>query len=1038
MSAFRSTCIVLLLFPAAALCTVAVAAFPSVPFEQYTRRNGMASNIVTGAAKDARGFLWLSTANGIHRFDGTNFQIFRYDSSEAEVPSGANYLSCFALDSNRILFFEFSGRIDQYNYRTGRVENFSRFAGMDSIGAVSAFRDSRERLWIATNSGIARMDPDGRLMKEFLVGADLPGDTRGNRINLIREDYSGRFWLATFGKGIFLFDPVGSGFSAPFKQPLNDIQVHDLSFSSNRRTVWAATGGNGVLTIDAVTLRITNVTAALPAPLSAMKAIPSVHVYRDSVVWIGTLNGVVEYSLKDRSAVLHSNDPKQSSSISNNTVLFTADFHDGILWFGTQKGLNKLSAAPARFRRIISDPHDDRSLSTNAVNHQWEDPNGNIWFATVRGLSIRSASSGRFHHYNLTSSGDAIAIHIANDPDGNVWIGTWGNGLLRVKVPRNFAAGDPLRFETILPSQFMKRTYVDASGDLLSVSWGGGIHIISRSERNARRPHVQTLRKGTASGLISDHIADICPERNGMYWISTGNGLQRWNRDKGTFRTWFADTVDRDRTINRPTYIVKDSLQTIWVGTQGGLLSIDVPEHGQPHLRIRIQQEGLFVYQPQVDADGRVWFGAPHSHLYQFDPANNQTRTYDLTYEMNGYEFNFGHSSILRDGAVAFCGTDGILQFFPSALRSGGVIPALYRTSITVEGAPLNSGMDHSLVTLLETPYDRNTFSVSYAALHYERPDRMSYEYLLEGTGSGWVSAGNRTTVTFANLSPGSYRFRVRASNDNRSWSTEALPLTIVVMPPWWESSTVRLLAAVVIALISVLVVQRKFRQLKQEQERQQQFAKQLIDSQEAERKRIASELHDGIGQNLLIISNTLQLFLWSKRKKKEDIITATELTRETVREIRAISSNLHPHQLERLGLKRAVLSMVEAAGKTSQTAFMVTVDDGVTRNGPQHEIHLFRIIQEIVNNIIKHAQASSAEIALTRTNTDILITARDNGKGFDQHGNISDGLGMTSLKERTRLLNGTITVRSAADKGTEITITIPLHGETEHHIHRR
>lgn len=1029
MTLFRTFFTTLLLSTVAA-AQVRAAADPHSPsFEQYTRRNGMASHIVPAAVKDARGFVWISTANGIHRFDGTNFQIFRYDPSEAAVPPGANYLSCFALDSNRILFFEFSGRIDHYDYRTGRVGNFSRFAGMDSIGAVSAFRDTKGRLWIATNNGIARMDPDGRLVKEFPVAADLPDEARGNRINLIREDFSGRFWLSTFGKGIFLFDPDAGRFSAPLKRSLYDIQVHDLSFSSDRRTVWAATGGKGVLKIDARSLRITNITDALPAPLSAMKAIPSVHVYKDSIVWIGTLNGVVEYSLKDRSAVLHSNDPKQSSSISNNTVLFITDFHDGILWFGTQKGLNKLSAAPARFRRIFNDPHDDRSLSTNAVNHQWEDPNGNIWFATARGLSIRSASSGRFHHYNLTSSGDAIAIHIASDPDRNIWIGTWGNGLLRTKVPRRFQAGDPLRFEIILPSQFMKKTYVDASGDLLSVSWGGGIHIIPGSERNARRPHVRTLRKGTASGLISDHIADICPERNGRYWISTGYGLQRWDRDKGTFSTWYADTADRDRSINRSTYIVKDSSQTIWVGTQGGLVSIEIPENAQPQLRIRLQQEGLFIYQPQVDADGTVWFGAPHSHLYQFDSANNQARSYDLTYEVNGYEFNFGHSAMMRDGSVAFCGTDGILQFSPSALRSAGVIPALYRTSIMVEGVPLNSGMDHSLLTRLETPHDRNTISVSFAALQFDRPDRMSYEYLLEGTGSGWVSAGNRTTVSFANLSPGSYRFRVRASNDNRSWSTEALPLTIVVTPPWWESSFVRFLAAIVIALMSVLIVQRKIRQLKQEQERQQQFAKQLIDSQEAERKRIASELHDGIGQNLLIISNTLQMYLGAKRKKKEEIERVTELTKETVREIRSISSNLHPHQLERLGLKRAVLSMVEAAGKTSGTVFSVTVDDGIALKDPQTEIHLFRIIQEIVNNIIKHALASSAEIALTRTNADILITARDNGKGFDQHGNISDGLGMTSLKERTRLLNGTITVRSAADKGTGITITIPLHG---------
>jgi signal transduction histidine kinase/ligand-binding sensor domain-containing protein len=1011
-----------------AVGTAAATDHHSPSFVQYTRTDGLASNIVAGAAKDARGFLWIATPDGIQRFDGTTFQTFRYTPSEAAELRGVNYLSCFAMDSNRILFFEFSGRIDQYNYRTGRVENFSRLAGLDSIGAVSAFRDSRGRLWIATRNGVALIDDTGRLGKEYIIAKDLPDETQDNQVNLIREDFSGRLWLAMYGKGIFLFDPVEHRFSAPLKRSLYDVQVHDLSFSSDRRTVWAATGGNGVLKIDAATFRMTNITASLPAPLSAMKAVPSIHLYKDSVVWIGTLNGTIEYSIAERSAILHTNDPHQTASLSNNMVLFIAGFRDELLWFGTQKGLNKLSVAPSRFRRTYHDPNDITSLSTNAVNHQWEDPDGNQWFATARGLSIRSAA-GRFYPYALSPSGDAIAIHIADDPDRNIWIGTWGSGLMRTKIPRGFVPGDPLTFEMILGSQFIKKTIVDASGDIIAVSWGGGIHSISKKERSAPRPHVWTLRKGLESGLSSNHIADICPDGKGTYWISTGNGLQYWDRIMGTFRTFYADTADKEQPINRPTYIAKDSLGTVWVGTQGGLVSIDAREHGLPHLRIRLRQEGMFVYQPQIDTGSTLWFGAPHSQLIEFNTHNGETRIYDLTNEMNGYEFNFGHSSILRNGSVAMCGTDGVLQFTPGTLRSVSAVPTLYRTSIMIEGTLLQAGMDHSCVTQLETSFDRSSLSISYAALNFEHPERVRYEYQLEGTNGGWVPAGNRTAVAFANLSPGSYRFRVRASNDNRSWSTEAEPLSIVVTPPWWETPLVRFSAAVVIALLSVLVVQRKFRQLKQEQERQQQFSKQLIDSQEAERKRIASELHDGIGQNLLIISNTLQMYLGAKRKKNEEIEQVTELTKETVREIRTISSNLHPHQLERLGLNRALRSMVESAGKGSGIAWSVTIQEGVVLRRADQEIHIYRIVQEIVNNIVKHSGASSAGIAFTATNSHIQITAQDNGKGFTVHAPGSDGFGMTSLKERTRLLNGTLTVVSSPGSGTQLTITLPNNG---------
>jgi signal transduction histidine kinase/ligand-binding sensor domain-containing protein len=1020
---------VMLLLAALLFCSFAEAGQRWKIFEQFTRRNGIASNIVHGAAKDARGFLWISTPAGIQRFDGSMFQSFRYDPAEDWKKRSTNYSYSFVLDSNRILFFEFSGRIDQYDYRTGLLSNFSRTASLDSIASVSAFRDSHGRVWIATNDGLVLLDESGKLRKTFIIASDLPRESENNRVNIIREDHAGRLWLAMFGKGIMLFDPSSEKFSAPFIHSLNDIQVHDLSLSSDGKTVWSATGGIGVLKIDAVSFRITNITKKFPAPFSTMNAIPSLHLYKDSILWVGTLNGVIEYDLAQRSAQLHSNDPDHAFSLSNNTILFIADFHDDILWFGTQKGLNKLSVTPPRFRKLQQEQNDRNSLSTNAVNHQWDDPDGNTWFATARGLSIRSRTNGHFHHYALLHSGDVNVIHIAGDRDNNVWIGTWGTGLMRTRIPKHFTPGDPLRFDRISRSGFVKKTIVEEEGDLISVTWGGGIQIIPNRERNAARPVIQTVNRKLFPQLSSDHISDISSTNKGKYWIVTGNGLQQWNRIDGSFLSVFADSLNLSDKINDPTYIVKDSLNTVWVGTQAGLVSIAESQNGMLVMKKMIHQSGMFVYQPQIDRRGKIWFGAPNSRLFEFDPETEELRSYDLTYEINGYEFNFGHSGMLRNGDLVFCGSDGVLSYSPDKFRTVGSVPMLYRTSILIEGVPLFGGKDHSDIMQLQTPHDKNDLSISYAALSFERPERIQYEYMLEGANNGWTATGNRGSVSFANLSPGSYRFRVRAANDNRSWSTEAAPLSIVVMPPWWETVLFRSAVVFILAALSALFLRRKFSQLKQEQERQQQFSKQLIDSQEAERKRIASELHDGIGQNLLIISNTLQLYLGAKRKKKEEIEQMTELTKETVREIRNISSNLHPHQLERLGLKRAVLSMVESAGKTSMTKFTVTVDDGVSLKDAQQEIHLFRIIQEIVNNVIKHAQAPSAEIALARTNSDIHITARDNGKGFDPNGNISDGLGMTSLKERTRLLNGTITVRSASNMGTEITITIPLHG---------
>ncbi|MFZ4620856.1 MAG: two-component regulator propeller domain-containing protein [Bacteroidota bacterium] len=1004
-------------------------------FVQYTTRNGLSSNLITGAARDSNGFIWISTPNGIHRFNGSVFQRFPYDTASFRTLS-TDYSSCFSLDANRILFFETSGRIDSYDYRTGRIENFSASHGFDSIGCISAYRDSRGRVWFATYNGIVLLNSDGHGGKEYRISAGLKDEPNDNRVNKIREDANGRLWLAMFSKGIFLFDPAAGTFLAPMKRSLYHLQVHGLAVADNGRSIWAATGGEGVLKIDAATFSIERITRRFPRPLSTMMAVPSIHIYKDSIVWIGTLNGLIEYEPSSARTVLHANDPNSSSSISNNTILFIDDFDDDLCWFGTQKGLNSYSVAPPRFRKIARDPAEKNTLPTNSVNNVWEDSHGNEWYSTSVGLSVRD-KRGRMYHYALAPRRDVNVIHCTPDRDNNLWIATWGDGLIRTRIPEKFTPGDALRFESFtasggdnaVTSNYFKKIIVDPSGDIIAISWGGGINIISNEARNARTLIVQSIRRGAGSGPMSDYIGDICPGAEGTYWLTFGNGLQRWDRRRNSFSTFLANPSHPDDPMNASTYLVKDSNGTLWVGTTSGLLSITVGADGSPRLLPRINRKDLFCFQPVIDLDGSVWFGAPHSLLMQFIPVSNEVRRYDLTYELNGYEFNFGYSALMKNGDLLFSSSDGFLRFSPKSFTQQQPVPRLTVTDISIPGADDRLIGDASGVRAVTLPYNRNSITVTFAALIFDHPERVHYQYLLEGTSSGWIATENRTTVSFANLSPGEYSFRVRASGDDGSWQTESMPLTFTILPPFWATFMFRISVGASIVLMVAWYVRRTVNGLRKEQERQRNVAKQLIDSQETERKRIAGELHDGIGQNLLIISNTLQLFLAAKRRKTEDIVTAVEMTKEAVREIRSISSNLHPHQLERLGLKRALLSMADTAGKTTGTRLTVTIQDGLELQDPEQEIHLFRIVQEIVNNIIKHAHASEAVIALTRTNSDILLTARDNGRGFDINANASEGLGMTSLKERTRLLNGSITLRSAADQGTEITITIPLHG---------
>ncbi|MCK9409544.1 MAG: histidine kinase [Bacteroidetes bacterium] len=1006
-------------------------------FEQITTRNGLVSNTVAHIVKDAKGFLWICTNNGIQRYDGLSFQKFSINRADSASLPGSNYSFGFVLDTFRILFFEFSGTIASYDYRTGTLTNFSRSAGIDSINAISAFRDSRNSIWIATTDGLLKFDSTGQFLRHVQIVSSLPQERSDNIVNSIREDAYGKLWLAMYGKGIFLFDPVAERFSAPMKRSLYNIQIHDLIFSSDKRTVWAASGGKGILKIDPKTFHITYVSHSLPQSLSSLQSVPSIHLYRDSILWIGTVNGLIEYSLADRRAELHQNNSENASTISNNTIVCIAGFDDGLLWFGTQKGLNKLSVRPPRFSTITRDPSRKNPLPTNSINSLWMDDQGNTWYNSTKGIAIRSRGNSGMFHYPLSALHDVSVVDIHLDADRNLWIGTWGEGLFRTRVPKEFSPGDRLVFDHLASSEqtdpmhsnFTRSIVADQDGNILISTWGGGISIVPNDQRNARSPQFRSIRKDTISGLCSDYIGVICEDSAGYFWIATGNGLQRWDRKNNRFTTFRVDTVNKENKLNNPTYIVRGVGNSLWVGTWFGIVNIQFSTDGRPILRKQIVDPRFFAYQLIVDNENNLWFGTSQSLLHQFDPHKSELRTYDLSHEMNGYEFSFGDAFKDNSGKLYFTGSDGVLTFDPVQFHTQGIVPRVYLTSIAVEGLPFQPSVDVSELHRIDLPYDQNDLTINFAALHFERPDGIRYEYILEGASGGWISIVNRTAVSFANLSPGEYRFRVRATNDDRSWTVEAHLLSINISPPFWETFLFR--SAVVLGMFFTvfLLVRRRFAALKLEQQRQQQFSKLLIDSQESERKRIASELHDGIGQNMLIISNMLQMLLAAKRKTRDDITAAMELTKETVREIRMISSNLHPHQLERLGLKRALQSMVETAAKATTIQFSIAVQDGVNLRDAQEEIHVYRIVQEIVNNIVKHSGATSADIAITAVNSHIHITARDNGKGFDFRDGTSEGLGMTSLKERTRVLNGTIQIRSSAGTGTDITVTIPLNG---------
>ena len=375
-----------------------------------------------------------------------------------------------------------------------------------------------------------------------------------------------------------------------------------------------------------------------------------------------------------------------------------------------------------------------------------------------------------------------------------------------------------------------------------------------------------------------------------------------------------------------------------------------------------------------------------------------------------------------RSGALWFCTTGGLVTVDPKSIKPGTQPPPVYIEEVTADERALALGM-----RVVTVPPGVRRVSFRYTALSFSAPEKILFRYRLEGHDDTWVNAGAAREAAYMRLPAHKYRFRVSAGNKDGVWNEAGAVLDVVVVPSWWQTWWFRLAAAAGLAGTVFGAYEIRVRQLKRAQAAQELFARRLIESQEQERKRVAAELHDSLGQSLHVIKGRAELALNRKGDSVESARQFEEISSaagQAIQEVRAISHALRPAELDQLGLARALEWMAERIGATSTTRFGCEVD-GVERLAPEMEITIYRIAQEGINNVLKHAGATDAILQLQREDGMVRFSLFDNGRGFEKPAH-PDGHGLVGMAERVRLLGGKFDIQSAPGKGTRLTVTIP------------
>ena len=700
--------------------------------------------------------------------------------------------------------------------------------------------------------------------------------------------------------------------------------------------------------------------------------------------------------------------PFPNKPLTENVTSILRD-NEGNLWVGTDAGLKKYQ------RRNLWDFLLINQVTKTSVNSLIETDNGSMYIAYASGLGIwRNGVLSTPGSPELKREG---IRSLSKDNDGNILFSTIDS--LMVFDPKTLKVT-----EITEPAPFDKEIGV------IFFDSGGGRWLGSKEVGVQYRKDEKQRVYNASNGLSGDNVVRIIEGSDGVIWVATRTGLSRI--DNGEIINY---TTDDGLGSNHVRDIFDERNGTIWIGTYGGGIS-------------RLRNGNI--------ATLRKSNGLPEDISSAF--LDDGTGNLWVMGNRGIYSVNLAEMNAVADGsnpdisAVIYNENDGM----PTAEGNGGNTPAAWKTRdgklwfALIEGAV---AIDPSMQSRIDPPIHiesvntggrtipvsgqvtvtagQQDIEIEYTGITFTKPEFLRFQYMLEGLDKQWNEVGTRRTAYFHYLPPGEYVFHVKAANKGE-YPGNTGTIKLVVQPFFWQTWTATILFGLLIIALLILAFYLRYRRLENKRKKEREFARLLINAHEEECKRIAADLHDGLGMGLLLIKNEITLMLKEKSIENGARTQLEEISRKTtaaLEETRTISRNLRPHHLNRFGLTATLENLLEVVQSSTNINIDASIDNIDNMFSDEDELSIFRIVQECLNNIVKHSEARSVRIEINGEVDLVRIRVSDDGKGFAKertrrHGKLLS-FGLESIRYRAERMNGSLHVSSYPDRGTEVTVKI-------------
>lgn len=1024
--------------------------------------NGLSQNTVHHILQDSKGFLWFATEDGLNKYDGYNFTIYK-NNRQDKYSISDNFIWTIFEDKSGVLWIGTnSGGLCRFDREKERFITYKNEAGNPnslSLNNVRTIHEDREGyIWVGTENGLNKFDKKKNIFIQYRHDPEDTYSISNNVILSIFEDEEGDLWIGSDG-GLDRYDRENDKF---FNYSFDPNNVNSLSnnvvlslYQDRQGYIWIGTL-KGLTKFNKKSGKFSRYVIN-DSEISSLNSnrINSVLEDKTGVLWIGTENGLFQLNRKENK--LLNIDPLShpaASVLNNNDILSLYEDNSGLIWIGTaESGIVKYDKERIKFKHYKHDPFNPNSLSHNTIRSMFQDDNGILWIGTLSGgLNRYNSESNKFFHYknrndDKFSLSDNTISAIYKDSYGFLWVGTWEGGLNRTLKPHDLNTRN-LKFihfrnensnqrsgsvvARSLSSNIIQIIYED-SKKRLWIGTGAGLDLYDRDKNEFTN---FTNDPDNPNSLSSNQVQSCLHEdMNGNLWIGTWNGLNRISAsDLGNkipdpalikFKRYrFQEDNPNSLSDERVISVFEDREGNLWFGTYGGglnKLSAEQQKTEKAKFVCYTTDDGLpsnIIYRIEADDKGNLWLSTDNG-LSMFNSQEETFRNYDASDGLQGNQFFWGASLKGENGELYFGGTNGFNVFYPDQLKNNNHVPPVVITNFQIFNKPVDinkedSPLKSSITSAeeIELSYSQGVFSFEFAALDYTVPGKNRYAYIMEGFDDNWTYSGNRRYVTYTNLDPGKYVFKVKGSNNDGIWNAKGTEITITILPPLWRTWWFITLAVLMIGSIIALIIY--FR------------VKHLLDIERL-RTKLAADLHDNIGSSLTEISILSEVV--SKKINSVD-----ESVRRSLNMISVNSRNLIDNMSDivwlvnpkRDSLYDLILRLRDTYSELSSYTSISFRSDNIkslerVSLSMEHRQHLYLIFKEAINNCITHSGCSEITLDASVRGKKLQMTLKDNGRGFLPEQISNGGNGLNNMKNRAESIGGTLNIYSKIDKGTTI-----------------